>query len=85
MNIEVTWWGKLQWYKFRWYKDHIDLGVISFYNLPQQGIGYLFWRLVSILIKPLRWWYHRRFIYRTKAQIRNIEWEMNFYNKEVNG
>ncbi len=31
----------------------MDLGIMSFNNLPETGLGYLFWRLISILIKPL--------------------------------
>ena len=76
-GLEYTWWGRSQWYKFRWQGDHIDLGVVSFYELPQNGIGRIFWVGVSIFIKPLRWWYHKRYVYSAKGQIKNAEWEMN--------
>jgi len=80
MGFSFTWWGMPQWYKFRWNKTHIDLGVLSVYDLPQKGLGYLLWRIVSIVIKPLRIWYHWRYVYRIRAQIRSAEWEMNYFD-----
>ena len=71
-RIEITWWGKSQWYKFRCFHDHIDLGIISFYNLPQKGFGRVFWRLVKILIKPLRVFYHKRYVNSARGQARSI-------------
>lgn len=60
-SLEFTWWGRNQWYKWRWHRTHIDLGMLSIYDLPQKGPGRWFWRFISILIKPMRWLYHRRF------------------------
>lgn len=59
VTTSVTWWGWSQWYKFRWHGDHIDLGPLSVYGIPAEGPGQWFWRTVSILVKPLRWAYHR--------------------------
>ena len=52
----VCWWGFGQWYKWRWNVTHIDLGPVSVYELK----CFWFWRLVSILIKPLRMYYSWR-------------------------
>lgn len=71
-NLEFVWWGKSQWYKFRWHGDHIDLGVFSIYNLPESGAGKVFWRIVSMLIKPLRVLYHKRYVYSVRGQVKNI-------------
>ena len=65
-DLDVTYWGWSQWYKWRWNVTHIDMGIISIYNLPQKGIGRLFWRFVSICIKPMRMLYHRRFVPKSK-------------------
>lgn len=78
LGVDVSWWGLAQWYKFRWHGTHIDLGPVSVYNLPSKGLGAFFWRVVSIIIKPLRVWYHKRYVYSTKAQIRNMETSMNW-------
>ena len=82
-NLKTVYWGKSQWYKFRWFNDHIDLGIISIYELPQSGIGYLFWRLISIIIKPLRKWYHWKYVYSRKGQINNMLNEP-YINEEKN-
>jgi len=81
-GLSVSYWGLSQWYKFRWNITHIDLGVISIYDLPQKGFGRFFWRCISILIKPLRVWYHRRYVYSVKAQIKNEEWKMNHFRRD---
>ncbi len=60
-NLKFTWWGRSQWYKWRWHGTHIDLGMLSIYDLPQKGPGRWFWRVISVLIKPMRWAYHLRF------------------------
>lgn len=78
LSKKITWWGFSQWYKFRWHKTHIDLGIISIYELPQKGIGKIFWSLIAIIIKPLRIWYHKKHVYSIKAQIKNLEKEINF-------
>jgi len=79
LGLDITLWGWSQAHKWRWHGDHIDLGPVSIYNLPGKGPGAWFWRMVSILVKPLRWWYHRNYVYSTKAQIKNAEWEMNHF------
>lgn len=76
-NLGYTWWGRSQWHKWRWHGDHIDLGPLSIYNLPVKGPWSWFWRTVAMMVKPFRWWYHRRFVYSIRAQVRNAEWEMN--------
>lgn len=53
-NNDIVWWGPSQWYKWRWFEDHIDLGMLSIYNLKK----YYFWRVVSIIIWPMRRFYH---------------------------
>ena len=68
-RYKFVWWGRSQWYKFRWFGDHIDLGMLSIYNLPEPS---LFWRIISIIIKPLRVWYHKNYVYSTKAKIKNF-------------
>lgn len=50
----IVWWGFSQWLKWRWHEDHIDLGVLSVYELKRLW----FWRIVSILIWPMRRFYH---------------------------
>jgi hypothetical protein len=60
-KIKYVYWGKSQWYKFRWNGTHIDLGPFSFYDLPQKGIGAIFWILVALIIKPLRIWHHKKY------------------------
>ena len=71
-GLKIVYWGRSQWYKFRWHKTHIDLGIFSIYKLPQNGVGALFWRMVAILVKPLRWWYHKKYVYSIGGQINNI-------------
>ena len=71
-NIKVVYWGKCQWYKFRWNFTHIDLGIISVYNLPVNKVSSLFWIFLAIIIKPLRIWYHYRYVYSIKGRIKNI-------------
>ena len=59
---DVLWWGRSQWYKWRWNITHIDLGIISVYNLK----CYWFWRIVSILVWPMRKFYHRFYVYKNR-------------------
>ena len=80
-GLDFRYWGLVQWYKFRWNGTHIDLGVLSIYDLPQKGIGKLFWRFISILIKPLRTWYHKKYVYSVKSQIKNTEWFLNNFDR----
>ena len=63
-KLKFVWWGLSQWYKWRWFNDHIDLGMLSIYNLSQEGIGKLGWRFISILIKPMRIFYHKIYVRR---------------------
>ena len=56
---EFVWWGFSQIHKWRWFKDHIDLGALSVYGFSD---NHWFWRIISVLIKPLRWNYHKRFV-----------------------
>ena len=53
----VSWWGWSEAHKWRWHGTHIDLGPLSVYELKRLWL----WRLVAILIAPLRWWYHWRY------------------------
>lgn len=55
LSENVRWWGWSQWYKWRWNETHIDLGMISVYDLKRMW----FWRIVAFLVKPLRWYYNR--------------------------
>lgn len=57
-RIEIIWWGwdRSAW---RWRKsdDSIDAGGMSAYHLrPSEA------RVLGFLIKPMRWWWHQRFI-----------------------
>ena len=54
----LVWWGFSQWYKWRRHSDHIDCGVFSVYGFRK---NHPFWRFIGVLIKPMRWNYHRRF------------------------
>jgi len=56
-NLEFTWWGLSQWYKWRWYGTHIDLGVVSIYGLKSK-----WWIILAWLVKPMRYYYHRHFV-----------------------
>ena len=53
----VSWWGWSEAHKWRWHGTHIDLGPLSVYELKRLWL----WRIVAILIAPLRWWYHWRY------------------------
>lgn len=76
-STEYVFWGKCQWHKFRWNRTHIDLGIFSFYNLPEKGYGAVFWRFIALIVKPLRVWYHKKYVYSTRGQIKNMETEIN--------
>jgi hypothetical protein len=58
-GLKFVWWGLPQWYKWRWHTTHIDMGVLSVYDLPARGFWKYFWKLIAVLIKPMR------IIYRT--------------------
>lgn len=75
-GLTFVYWGKSQSHKFRRFSDHIDLGVISVYNLPQKGIGKYFWKFVAWSIKPLRKRYHKKYVYKDNNKIENI---IDFY------
>lgn len=53
----LCWWGWSEAHKWRWHGTHIDLGPVSVYELKRLWL----WRVVAILIKPLRMWYHWRY------------------------
>ena len=56
-NLEFTWWGLSQKYKWRWNITHIDLGVVSIY-----GIKSKLWRILAWLILPLRRRYNKKVV-----------------------
>jgi hypothetical protein len=58
-KLKFVWWGISQWYKWRWNEEHIDMGMLSIYNLPTTGLGKLFWIFIAFLCKPMRWYYHK--------------------------
>ena len=56
-KVKFVWWGISQWYKWRKHETHIDLGVLSLYNLPKWVVEVMgFW------IQPLRIMYHEFFV-----------------------
>lgn len=57
-RMEFTYWGVSQWYRWRWFDDHLDLGVISIYNINTDR---LIWRIVTALMIPMRYYYHRKY------------------------
>jgi len=62
-KVEVVWWGWSQWYKWRRFDDHLDLGIISIYNInTQQPL----WWLVAKIMKPMRIFYHKKYIHNKK-------------------
>ena len=58
VSKDIVWWGFSQIHKWRWNETHIDLGCISVYNLKRKW----FWKCVAFLIKPLRMFYHWRYV-----------------------
>ena len=55
----LTDWGKdKRAHRWRWFGTHIDIGRYSVYNLPQAGIGKIFWHFIAWCIKPLRKRWH---------------------------
>ena len=54
ISKNICWWGLSQWYKWRWNETHIDLGVLSIYNLKKLW----FWKIIAFLIFPMRLFYH---------------------------
>lgn len=67
-GLDITYWGWWQWYKWRWHGTHIDCGIFSIYNLSQTGIRYFLWRVLSILIKPMRLFYHKIWLPHSRAK-----------------
>lgn len=67
---EFTWWGLSQIHKWRWHKSHIDLGALSIYGFRY---NHLFWRTIALIVKPLRWYYHSKFV----RPNRSVELEVN--------
>lgn len=59
----VCWWGWSEVHRWRWNHTHIDLGPLSANELKRLWL----WRIVAILIKPLRMWYHWRYCSRYQA------------------
>lgn len=80
LGLKLVYWGTSQSHKWRWHKTHIDLGIISIYDLPQKGIGKLFWKLIAWIIKPMRIYYHRKYVYKTGNNIMNIFLWNNYKN-----
>ena len=53
-SVEMHWWGWSQWYKWRWFKTHLDMGLISFYGIPEKGLWSWPWRILAVCCKPMR-------------------------------
>ena len=46
-----VWWGFGKGERWRWCKSHIDIGPLSVFGFKK---SYWFWRIIAVLIKPMR-------------------------------
>lgn len=81
MGLEFIFWNWTQAHKWRWHRTHIDFGILSIYNLPQTGWKYKFWEFIAFLIKPMRRYYHKKYVYsKNKKSIENCIDVVEFKN-----